>query len=135
MISLAGALDGIGTVWSRDGGERRISIVDFVTGSKTNALAPGEILRCIDLPTPALLRRTAFRQISLTPLGRSAALLIGTLSPRDGAFALTVTASTPRPIQLAFPSVPSADALRARIESEIPDALYYDDIHGKPAWR
>jgi len=56
MISLAGALDGIGTVWSRDGGERRISIVDFVTGSRTNALAPGEILRCIDFFANILLK-------------------------------------------------------------------------------
>ena len=54
MISLASALDGIGTVWSRDGGERRIAIVDFVTGSKSNALTPGEILRCIDLPAAGL---------------------------------------------------------------------------------
>jgi CO/xanthine dehydrogenase FAD-binding subunit len=135
MISLASALDGVGLVWSRDGGERRIAIADFVTGSRTNALAPGDILRCIDLPAQALLRRTAFRQISLTPLGRSAALLIGTLSPRDGAFALTITAATKRPIKLAFASLPDRQALQDRIEHEIPEALYHDDVHGAPRWR
>ena len=135
MISLACALDGIGTVWSRDGGERRIAIVDFVTGSRTNALKPGEILRCIDLPAQALSRRSAFRQISLTPLGRSAALVIGTLSPHDGAFALTITAATKRPIKLLFASLPDRQALQDRIAHEIPEALYHDDVHGALQWR
>jgi CO/xanthine dehydrogenase FAD-binding subunit len=135
MISLTSALDGVATIWPATGGERKIAVADFVTGDNRNVLASSDLLRQIDIPLAALKRRSAFRQISLTPLGRSAALLIGTLSPRDGAFVLTVTASTPRPIRIAFPSVPSAEALCARIESEIPDALYYDDIHGKPAWR
>jgi len=135
MISLASALDGIGAVWSRDGGVRQIAITDFVTGSKTNALKPGEILRCIDLPTQALLRRIAFRQISLTPLGRSAALVIGTLSPGDGAFTLTITAATKRPIKLAFAKLPDRPTLLDRIEHEIPAALYHDDVHGAPRWR
>jgi CO/xanthine dehydrogenase FAD-binding subunit len=135
MISLTVALDGVGTVWSRDGGERQISIVDFVTGAKTNVLAPGEILRRIDLPAQAFMRRAAFRQLSLTPFGRSGALLIGTLSPRDGAFALTITAATSRPIRLSFASLPDRQTLRDRLASEIPDALYYDDVHGDPRWR
>jgi len=135
MISLTAALDGVCTIWAPDGSERRAAVTDFVTGPQRNLLRPGELLRQIEIPAQALMRRTAFRQISLTPLGRSAALLIGTLSPRDGAFTLTVTASTPRPVRIAFPGVPSAETLRARIENEIPDALYYDDIHGKPAWR
>ena len=134
MISLASALDGVGTVWSRDG-ERQVPIVDFVTGSRTNALKPGEILRSVDLPAQALLLRSAFRQISLTPLGRSAALVIGTLSPRDGAFALTVTAATKRPIKLLFAGLPDRQALQDRIEREIPEALYHDDVHGAPRWR
>ena len=135
MISLTCALDGIGTVWSRDGSERRIPIFDFVTGAKRNALAPGEILRAIDLPAQAFMRSSAFRQISLTPFGRSSVLLIGTLSPHDGAFTLTVTAATSRPVKLSFASLPDRRTLRDRIEHEIPDALYYDDVHGAPRWR
>jgi CO/xanthine dehydrogenase FAD-binding subunit len=135
MISLASALDGIGTIWSRDGGERKTPIADFVTAAKKNALAPGEILRSVDLPAQALVRRAAFRQISLTPLGRSGALLIGTLSPRDGAFALTITAATSRPVKLSFARLPDRQTLQDRIAREIPDALYYDDVHGAPLWR
>ena len=113
----------------------QVPIADFVTGAKTNVLAPGEILRRVDLPAQAFMRRAAFRQISLTPFGRSAALLIGTLSAGDGAFALTITASTARPVRLSFAGLPDRPTLRERIASEIPDALYYDDVHGDPRWR
>jgi CO/xanthine dehydrogenase FAD-binding subunit len=135
MISLTAALDGVCRIWSPDGGERRVAVTDFVVAPQRNALRPGELLRAIELPAAALMRRTAFRQISLTPLGRSAVLLIGTLSPRDGSFALTVTAATARPHTLAFAALPSPHALRTRIETEIADAGYYDDVHGAPAWR
>ena len=135
MISLTTALDGVVTVWTADGGERRLPVIEFITGAKQNVLRAGDILRQIDLPVSVLTRRTAFRQLSLTPLGRSAALLIGTLSPRDGAFDLTVTASTARPIRLSFARLPETATLQRRIADEIPDTLYYDDVHGNPRWR
>ena len=133
MISLTAALEGTCTIWTPAGDERRVAVTDFVLGPQRNALLPGELLHSIALPLAALSRRTAFRQISLAPLGRSAALLIGTLSPDDDTFALTVTASTPRPIRLSFPNLPTRDALRERLEAEI--RHYYDDVHGAPAWR
>jgi CO/xanthine dehydrogenase FAD-binding subunit len=132
MIALAAALDGVCTLWAPDGGERKIPVTDFVMGPQRNALEPGDLLRSIDLPAAALRRRAAFRQISLAPLGRSGALVIGTLA-QDGCFALTVTASTPRPIKLVFTTVPSEDELRAEIERAV--TAWYDDIHGAPAWR
>jgi CO/xanthine dehydrogenase FAD-binding subunit len=134
MISLTAALDGVCTLWAADGSERQVAVTDFVLGPLQNVLQPGEILRSIALPAEALTRRTAFRQISLAPLGRSGALVIGTLA-RDGQFALTITASTPRPVTLSFDSVPSANDLRARIESAVPADDWYDDVHGAPAWR
>ncbi|MGH6727869.1 MAG: FAD binding domain-containing protein [Pseudolabrys sp.] len=135
MIALTAALDGVCTVWKADGSERKIRVVDFVEGPQRNALGAGDLLRRIELPASALTRRTAFRQIALSKLGRSGALLIGTLDPGNGAFALTVTAATPRPIQFSFSQPPGADVLLARIDAELPLAAYYDDIHGKPAWR
>jgi CO/xanthine dehydrogenase FAD-binding subunit len=134
MISLTSALDGVGTIWKADGSERKIDVVDFVTGNQRNVLAPGELLRQIDIPLAALKRRSAFRQISLTPVGRSAALLIGSIGS-EGALVLTVTGSTKRPIQLSFAGIPRPDELRDTIEQRIPDMLYHDDIHGKPVWR
>jgi len=135
IIALTAALDGVCAIWTPDGSERRVSVADFVLGPQRNALAPGELLRLIELPQSALLRRTAFRQISLSPLGRSAALLIGTLSPNDESFNLTVTASTPRPVRFVFSDLPSPALLRETIEAKIPPQQYYNDVHGRPDWR
>ena len=135
MISLACALNGVCTIWTPEGEERRVAVIDFVLAPQRNAFRPGELLRAIDLPLSSLRRRSAFRQISLSPLGRSGALVIGTMSPVDGSFTLTVTAATPRPIRLSFAGLPSMTALRETLDAEIPRELYYDDIHGTPAWR
>jgi CO/xanthine dehydrogenase FAD-binding subunit len=134
MISLTAALDGVCTVWKAGGGEQRIAVADFVTGNQRNVLAPGDLLRQIELPLAALRRRSAFRQISLTPVGRSGALLIGSLSS-EGALALTVTASIVRPVQLSFAGIPAATELREALLHRISDDIYHDDVHGKPAWR
>jgi CO/xanthine dehydrogenase FAD-binding subunit len=134
MISLTAALDGVCTIWKADGSEQTIDVASFVTGNQRNVLAPGDLLRQIDIPLAALKRRSAFRQISLTPVGRSAALLIGSLQG-GGGFALTVTGSTKRPIKSSFAAIPRADELRDMLLQSIPDALYHDDIHGKPIWR
>ena len=134
MIALTSALDGVCTIWKANGGEQTLPVIEFVTGNQRNRLTPGDLLRQIDIPLAALRRRTAFRQISLTPIGRSAALLIGSLDG-DGTSSLTVTASTVRPIRLTFAKPPGADALRDAIAQQITDDLYHDDIHGKPYWR
>jgi CO/xanthine dehydrogenase FAD-binding subunit len=134
MISLTSALDGICTIWQADGGERKIAVVDFVTGDQRNVLAPGDLLRQVDIPLAALRRRSAFRQISLTPVGRSAALLIGSVTG-DGGLTLTITASTRRPVQLSFAGIPNDKELHETILQRIADDLYHTDLHGKPAWR
>jgi CO/xanthine dehydrogenase FAD-binding subunit len=134
MIALTAALDGVCTIWKADGSEQKIKVADFVTGDQRNVLAAGDLLRQIDIPLAALMRRSAFRQISLTPVGRSAALLIGSISA-EGDLALTVTASTVRPVQLSFAGIPQASELGEVILHRIPDGLYHNDVHGKPAWR
>jgi CO/xanthine dehydrogenase FAD-binding subunit len=134
MISLTSALDGICTIWKKDGSEQQISAAEFVIGDQRNVLSAGDLLRQIDIPLAALRRRSAFRQISLTPVGRSAALLIGSIDG-EGALALTVTASTVRPVKLSFRGIPGDGELREAILHHIPDGLYHRDIHGKPLWR
>jgi CO/xanthine dehydrogenase FAD-binding subunit len=135
MISLSAALEGVCTIWRREGGERRVPVVDFVTGDHQNVLGPGDLLRSIDLPESALHKRTSFRRMSLTHMGRSSVLLIGTLCPREGSLALTVTAGTVRPVVIKFSRVPTADQLLSKLREAIPDALYLDDVHGTPAYR
>jgi CO/xanthine dehydrogenase FAD-binding subunit len=130
MIALTAALDGVCTIRMRGGGERHLAVPDFVLGPERTALQPGELLRNVALPVAALCRRTAFRRISLSPNGRSGALLIGTAG---AGFALTITAATPRPVRLDFPAPPTAAELREAILDTVTD--WYDDVHGLPAWR
>jgi CO/xanthine dehydrogenase FAD-binding subunit len=134
MIALATALEGTCAIWSADGSDRCLPVTEFVLGPQRNALRPGEILRSLFLPAAALERRTAFRRISLSPNGRSGALLVGT---RDaaGAFALTVSAAVKRPLRLAFGTLPDDATLDRALKDTIPDALYHDDVHGQPDWR
>jgi len=134
MTALAAALDATCTIWAPDGSERHLPVMNFVLGPQRNALRPAEILRSLFMPTAALARRTVFRRISLSPNGRSGALLIGTLDPA-GTFALTVTAATRRPVRLAFITLPDRDALARELNHAIPAELYYDDVHGRPDWR
>jgi CO/xanthine dehydrogenase FAD-binding subunit len=133
MTALATALDGVCTIWTPDGAERRIAAIDFVTGAQQTALRPGEVLRQITLPAEALRRRAVLRRISLSPEGRSAALLIGTHA--ESGFSLTVTASTVRPVKLNFATYPDAESLAQRLASVIPPELIVSDVHGTPDWR
>ena len=133
MISLTASLEGTCLLWPRDGSPRRVPVVDFVRGNHANVLRPGELLRSIHLPAAALRRRFALRHASLTKLGRSAALVIGTHEP-GGAFVLTITAATDRPVQLRFPSLPDAAALDAAVLA-ITDERWFADVHGSAAYK
>ena len=135
MISLASALEGVYTLWPKDGTPRKVSALDFVTDNHRNVLAPGELLRSIHLPASALTKRFAFRRNSLTHLGRSAALIVGTQDKDKGDLLLTVTAATARPIQLRFDRIPTADALRDALGARIQDTDWFDDVHGSAPYK
>ena len=135
MGSLVVALEGRCTLWPRDGAAREVAAADFITGDHANVLRPGELLRAIHLPASALTRRPALRHASLTKLGRSAALLVGTSDKARNDLLLTVTAATPRPVQLRFERAPSAEALRAAIDGAIPADGYFEDVHGSAAYK
>jgi CO/xanthine dehydrogenase FAD-binding subunit len=135
MISLVTALEGHCTLWPREGAPREVSAIDFVTGNHTNVLRPGELLRKIHLPTSALVKQAALRRASLTKIGRSAALLIGTSDPERQDLLLTITAATARPIQLWFDAIPSAGALRQAIDVRIPADGYFADVHGSASYK
>jgi hypothetical protein len=135
MISLTAALEGVCTLWPRNGTPRKVPVVDFVTGDHANVLGPGELLRSIFLPVSALKKGYAFRRFTLTHLGRSETLLIGTHCPESEEFVLTVTASTLRPVQLRFKNVPSKEMLEDALDVAAPFDLYLDDAHGSPRHR
>lgn len=135
MISLTAALEGVCTLWPRDGAPRTVPVVDFVTGVHANVLGKGELLRSIHLPASALKKRAVHRQGSLVHLGRSAALLIGTANHDGTDFKLTITAATPRPVRIAFPKVPGAAELRHAIDRTLTADDYFDDVNGSTAYK
>jgi CO/xanthine dehydrogenase FAD-binding subunit len=135
MTSLASSLDGTCEIWHADGTRNHIPAVEFVTGNRTNVLSPGSLLRAITLPERTLRARAAFRQVSRTPLGRSAALVIGTRDPEDDSTTFTVTAAVTRPLQIKLDHVPSTDELLEALADADPAAAYFDDPHGSPEWR
>ncbi|WP_306327497.1 FAD binding domain-containing protein [Streptomyces venezuelae] len=135
MISLTAALDGSCLLLAQDGSTREVKVADFIRGAGVKDLAEGELLRSVTLPGRALECRTAFRQASLYGLGRSGALVIGTLDPVDGSMAVTVTAATTRPFRFWFPLPPAAGQLRTAIDAAVSGPEWFDDIHGLPEWR
>jgi CO/xanthine dehydrogenase FAD-binding subunit len=135
MISLTASLEGVYTLWPRGAEPRKVAAADFVTGDHTNVLRRGELLRSIHLPARALAKRFAFRRASLTHLGRSAIIVIGTQSPGADDLLLTVTAATVKPFQLRFDHVPDAQTLREAIFSAIPEVDYFDDVHGSALYK
>jgi len=131
MVSLASALDGEAVIWTPDGGERHQSVASLMTGNGTNSLAPGEVLRAIDLPVHALRSRTLMRKIALAELGRSGAVITGRVDA-DASAVFTVTAATLTPTVLRFGTLPDAVALAAAVGAA--DG-YYSDPLGPADWR
>jgi len=132
MISLASSCDGVVVLRGPGEARRDMPVADFVTGDGRNKLRPGELLTHVWLPAEPLQARTAFRQLSLSPVGRSAVLVIARRHP-DGQTVVTVTASTPRPVFLRFPAPPSSAEALARLD--VVDPGYLDDVHGNATWR
>jgi CO/xanthine dehydrogenase FAD-binding subunit len=152
MTALASALDGIALLRGPGRVSRGVPVADFVTGDGRNALRRGELLTHIWLPAGPAGSRLAFRQLSLSPVGRSAVLVIARRAPAGGSggaqpTVVTVTAATPRPVRLRFAAPPTPAEALAELEKAIPnggllDAAmvdgatpYLDDVHGAASWR
>ncbi|MDR2322399.1 MAG: FAD binding domain-containing protein [Microbacterium sp.] len=161
MISLLSGWDATAVILCPDGTERRTPVAELVVGPARTRLADGELIRSFLVPGDALAQTPAFRRISLTERGRSAALLIGRRTSASS-LRLTVTASTFHPILLDVTADPGAVAAAGAAGAAVRtgrttpartvradgaawrDAIdaavartrgWYDDIHGEPAWR
>ncbi|MFO7690064.1 MAG: FAD binding domain-containing protein [Cryobacterium sp.] len=131
MTALAVALDADVLIWRGDGRDERVPAARFVTGNMSNVLGATDVIRSVHVSATALGARTAHRQIALSPLGRTGALLVGRLDT-DGGFVLTVTGGTLRPVQLRYPRVPGEAALAADVAAI---DCWFTDAHGAADWR
>ncbi|WP_343450499.1 FAD binding domain-containing protein [Micromonospora oryzae] len=135
MISLVTAAAGSCLIRDLAGRRRRVPATELVRDVGVTVLRPDEYLHTIRLPARVLGGRFALRRASLHPLGRSAALVVGHRDSDTGAFTLTVTAATRRPVGVALPGPPRPGELAELLDARIPAADWYDDVHGLPAWR
>ena len=135
ITTMAVSLEARLTLLARDGSSRIVPALEFVTGNNQNILRPGELLRNIHLPHTALSKRFAWRRASLTHLGRSAALLTGTQAHCGGDMLFTITAATPRPVQIRLPEHATAATLKQAIDAAIPTEGYFDDVNGTPDYK
>lgn len=131
MVGLFAALDAVAVVWTPDAGSREIAVAALVTGAGTVALSAGEVLREVRVPAVTLGSRTAFRRASLTPTGRTAAMVTGRRTG-DGV-ALVLTASVPAP-QALLVGLDDHETLDRRITG-LGDEAWYEDTHGSREWR
>jgi CO/xanthine dehydrogenase FAD-binding subunit len=121
MVSLFAGLGASVVVWGPDGAERREPVATFVRGVGLTSLAPGEVVRAVDVPAPARAAPAVLRRTSLTTYGRSAAVVVGRTT--DTGPVLTVTAATTRPVVV-------------RSAAELTDVdCWYADPHGPADWR
>lgn len=130
MVGLFAALSARAVVWTPDGGSREVAVSDLVTGAGVVDLAPAEVLREVQVPARMLGQRTVFRRASLTPTGRTAAMVTGRtgdLAPR-----IIVTASVATPHGLY---VRDHDMLDRWIDWIGRENAWYEDTHGSREWR
>jgi CO/xanthine dehydrogenase FAD-binding subunit len=134
MTSLTVALDARATLLTADGGARVVPVADLVTGPGRTDRRDDELLRGLDVDAAALTATYAVRTLSLTPVGRSAAVVIGRLDAPSGGCTIGVTAATDRPVVLRFAALPTTAELTAAVAG-IAEERWYDDPHGAPDWR
>lgn len=137
MTSLLAGLDATALLLGPGGTNRRLPVSDLVLGEAKTALADGELIRSFHIPLTNLRQRCAFRRISLTERGRTAALLIGRLTAPNRA-RIAITASTRRPIIIDLGGDSNHDLTPTDLHTAIDAAVdgdWHDDIHGSPRWR
>ncbi|WP_136586224.1 FAD binding domain-containing protein [Microbacterium hydrothermale] len=131
MIAMLSTLDATALIWTPDGGERRIAVADLVVDNAATSLAPGEVVRALDIPARALTARVGLQKIALAELGRSGAVVTARVDP-DGTSVFVVTAAVRRPRVLRFARVPGAGELRDAVAGATD---FYTDPLGSADWR
>lgn len=135
MTSLLAGLDAQAKILGFYGNIRYQPVSELVTGEGTTTLACGELIRSFHIPYESLRQPAAFRRISLTERGRSAALLIARKTGPTSV-QIAVTASTKRPHIIELDVTPDMEGhWQEALHDSVHEHNWHDDIHGDPAWR
>ncbi len=130
MTGLFAALHGQAVIWTPDGGSREVAVADLVTGAGVVALEPGEVLREVRVPAAVLGQRTVFRRASLTPTGRTAALVTGRAGERGPRIVVTASVSAPHGLYAR-----DHDMLDRWLDWIGSTVGWFEDTHGTAGWR
>ncbi|MFI2489403.1 FAD binding domain-containing protein [Promicromonospora kroppenstedtii] len=130
MIGLFAALGARAVVWTPDGGSREVAVARLVTAAGVVALEPGEVLREVRVPAAVLGQRTVFRRASLTPTGRTAAMVTGRADERGPRIVVTASVSAPHGLDARDHDM--LDRWLDRIGSTVG---WFEDTHGTADWR
>ncbi len=134
LISLTASLEGAYTLWPREW-RAAPSCSGRLRDRQPQERAPAAVscsAASISRPKhfPSASHSAAPRSRTL---GRSAIIVIGTQGAND--LVLTITAATVRPVQIHFDRLPDERRLRETLDAIIPDAAYFDDVHGSAAYK
>ena len=120
MVTLATALEARYTLLPRDGASREVAAIDFVTGNHANVLQPGELSRNIHIPARALAQALCLAPLLAHPSRPLRGVPHRHAERRRSDLLLTITAATPRPVQINFDRAPTAAELRHAIDEAFP---------------
>ena len=132
MIGLFAALGARAVVWTPgpDAGARDVAVADLVTGAGVVALERGDVLREVRVPAAALGQRTVFRRASLTPTGRTAAMVTGRAGERGSRIVVTASVSAPHGLYAR-----DHDMLDRWLDWIGSTVGWFEDTHGTADWR
>ena len=102
----------------------------MVTGAGVVALERGEVLREVRVPAAALGQRTVFRRASLTPTGRTAAMVTGRAGERGSRIVVTASVSAPHGLYAR-----DHDMLDRWLDWIGSTVGWFEDTHGTADWR
>ena len=135
MISLVIALEGRCTLWPREGAPRIYQRSISSPATTPTRCVPANCCARSICRLRHSMKRAALRRASLTKLGRSAALLIGTSNPERTRLPADDHCRNSPSDAASLYRIPSAEALRQAIDVRIPADGYFADVHGSASYK
>ena len=137
MISLTTALEGVYTLWPREGKPRKVPAIDFVTGNHKNVLRAGRAVAQHPSSRERARRSASPSAATRSPISGGPPRSSSAPSSKSGDdLMLTITAATPKPMQLHFDRHAVGRARCAtRSKAQFRTTDWFDDVHGSAPYK